>query len=189
MKSHTKLIGLVIAIAVIALVLVGAGCQKTTTEEATETVATEEGWSSATDKGDIPDTPITGTVNGKNITVKDVQIQKMDGEYDWSFSNLAPDSTCGVVISNDAVNFSSKVLQEGTFEKKMTEEIEFDDYHSYYHYNQEDDTPMTINTEGAAKVVVKKIDEASKKVTGWARFNFDDDKTMIEGSFTADLCE
>ena len=48
---------------------------------------------------------------------------------------------------------------------------------------------MTINTEGAAKVVVKKIDEASKKVTGWARFNFDDDKTMIEGSFTADLCE
>lgn len=109
--------------------------------------------------------------------------------YSWTFSNKAPDSTCGVIVDNDAVNFSSKKLQKGTFEKKIEDEINFDDYHAYYHYEQVDGTPMSVNVDWSAKVVVDKIDEANKKVSGFAKFDFKDGKTSIEGKFEGDLCE
>lgn len=186
MEKKAKTFGLILAIAVTALVIMGAGCGKTTTEIKIED---EEHWSASTDRGDIKNQPISGKIHNRKTDIANVTIKKWDEEYDWVFSNKAPDSTCGVLTDNDAVTFNSKILQTGTFEKKMSEEIEFDDYHAYYHYEQKKGTPMSINPEWETKIVVKEIDEANKKVAGWAKFIFEEDKTLLEGSFTADLCE
>jgi hypothetical protein len=186
-------------IAVLALVVfMGAGCSFSTStdEEGDKEAATEEkvteydsNWTSKIDKSGIAETDVTGKINEKDVTIADIQIKKWDGEYSWSFSNLAPDETCGVVIDNDAVNFSSNKLETGTFEKKMENEIDFDNYHAYYHYEQADGTPMSVNVGWSAKIVVDEIDEANKKVTGYAKVDFDDGKSAIDGKFEADLCE
>lgn len=204
MPKHLRVITILIAGAVAVTLLSAAGCEKSvsvTTDGTTTTTTTSDGetttmtttsewWTDDTDRGDIPDEHITGVINDQEVKITDIQITDMDGEYDWSFSTGLPDDTCGVVIGDDAVNFSSKELQEGTFEKLMDEEIEFDDYHSYYHYDQgEDQGPMSVNVDWEAKVIVKEIDEDTDTVSGWARFDFSDGHTRLEGSFTADLCE
>lgn len=190
-----KFFGLFLVMAVV-IVLLGASCEVTqeaineSTTANTNTAATADtNWTTATTKGTITDTPIAGTINEKEVTIASVQIDVWDDYYSWSFSSLAPDETCGLVMDDSAVNFSSVVLQKGTFSKTMTEEVEFDDYNAYYHYEQDDGTPMSVNVDWAATVVISEIDEDNNTVTGWAKFEFDDSKTEIEGSFEADLCE
>lgn len=147
-------------------------------------------WTDTTDKGDIADAPIAGKLNGVDTTIAYVKIKKWDDEYGWDFTNTEPSSRpCGLSTDDNAVHFSSKVLKTGTFEKKLDQAIEFDDYHSYYHYKQADGVPMSVNDEWAAKVVIAAVDETTKKVSGWARFEFKGDKTAIAGKFEADLCE
>ncbi len=183
MENKAKKAAIILSALAIALVITGAGCKKSSS------TTTEKNWTSATDKGSITDKAISGKINGKDVSIANVTVKKWDNEYDWSFSNQAPSAACGVVTGNDAVNISMKTLQKGTFEKKVDEELPFNDYSSYYYYSQENGTPMSINTNWDAKVVIKNIDEANKKVTGWAKVSYDDNKTNISGSFTADLCE
>lgn len=149
----------------------------------------EESWSSSLDRGNIPDTPIAGKINDKTLPIAYVKVKKWFENYSFAFSTIKPESPCSVVMGDDAVEFSSKVLKEGTFSKKMDEPVKFDDYHAYYYYKQADGSPMSINTEWSATVVVSKIDKDAKKVKGWAKFDFGDGKTAIEGTFDADLCE
>jgi len=183
MENKIKKTAIIISALAAALIITGAGCKKDSS------TTTEKNWSSSTEKGSLPDTAISGKINGKNVAIANVTVKKWDNEYDWSFSNQAPSDACGVVTGNDAVNLSMKKLQKGTFEKKVDEEVEFNDYSSYYYYSQEDGTPMSINTNWDAKIVIKNIDKANKKVTGWAKISYDDKKTEISGSFSADLCE
>ena len=192
MKKTTLVTSLVLVLAL--LIFAGASCDTTVTntnESTTNTNAatTDDNWTSSTSQGDIPDTAIAGTINDVDVTIATIQIDDWDDYYSWSFSTLEPDDTCGVIIGDDAVNFDSKIIQEGTFTKEMTDEIDFDDYHSYYHYEQDSGTPMSVNVDWAATVVVEEFDETNGVVTGWASFEFDDGSTLIEGSFEADLCE
>jgi len=203
MSKHLRLVTVLVAGAVAITLLAAAGCEKsvsvttdgttttTTTSdgETTTTVTTSEWWTSDTDRGDIPGEHISGVINEQDVKITDVQVTDMDGYFDWDFSTGIPDDTCGVIMEDDAVHFSSKELMTGTFEKLMDEEIDFDNYHSYYHYNQDDNSPMSVNVDWEAKVVIKEIDEDTDTVLGWARFDFSDGKTRLEGSFTADLCE
>lgn len=194
MKMRKFALPMIMALAF--MVLVGGGCSlSTTTEEegdqgeAGEVTEYDSNWTSTIDKEGINETEVSGTINEQAVAIADVQIKKWDDEYSWSFSDIAPDETCGVVVDNDAVNFSSKILETGTFEKKMEDEIDFDSYHAYYHYEQEDGTPMSVNVEWAAKIVVEEIDTENNKVKGYAKIDFEDGKTMIDGMFEADLCE
>lgn len=189
MENKARKAAIILSAVAFALVLTGAGCKKVTNESNETVKTTEKNWTSSIDKGSIPDKAISGKINGKNATIANVTVKKFNNQYDWSFSNQAPSSSCGVVIGNDAVNISMKTLQKGTFEKTVSEELPFNDYSSYYYYNQENGTPMSINTSWDAKVVITNIDEAAKKVTGFAKISYDDKKTDISGSFTADLCE
>ncbi len=200
MKKLKEFFGKKAALSMIAalslMILAGGGCTTSTntnddssSEEATEATSYDDNWTSAIDQSGIATTEVAGKINEKDVTIPNVQIQKWDDEYSWSFSDMAPDETCGVVVDNDAVNFSSKMLEIGTFEKKMEDEIEFDDYHAYYHYEQEDGTPMSVNVDWAAKIVVTDIDTENNKVKGYAKIDFDDGKTAIDGAFEADLCE
>jgi hypothetical protein len=176
----------------VLMLLVGSGCTNNKDKEVSTDGEVETGseyWSSNTDKGEIGGEAIAGKINDKEETIENVKITQWEDEYTWTFSDLAPDDVCGVIIENDAVNFSSKDLEEGTFKKKMDEEIEFDDYHAYYHYNQEDGTPMSVNVGWSADIVVTNIDKDGKKAEGYAKFEFNDGKTAIEGKFVADLCE
>jgi len=174
--------------------LVSVGCLKKDKEEIVSEVdvssTVEEHWATSTDQGDIYGDEVTGSINGQEINIANVTVKAWeDDNYSWTFSTLAPDETCGVVVGNDAVNFSSKILRVGTFEKKIDEEVEFNDYHAYYHYEQEDGTPISVNVEWSAKIVVKEIDEDNNKIKGYAKVDFDDGTTMIDGKFEADLCK
>lgn len=189
------------------VLLTGAGCQTTTTTTNTSTAvantnATEANvnavvtgstvWTEATNQGDIPDTAVTGTLNGKDFEAKYIVVKKWDDYYTLEFSNLAPDDDCGVVMDNNAISFSTKDLQVGTFNKTMDEKLEFDDYSAYYYYEQENGTPMSVNNDWAGKLVVSSIDETTDTVTGWADFSFDSEageETEISGAFEASICE
>ena len=194
MKQKLKLIILAVLVAAVAITLTAGGCGKKTeestkTEVETKTEKIDENWTTATNKSDLKDEAIGGKINNEDISINNVSIKSWNDEYSWSFSNLAPELTCGVVLNNSAVNFSSKALQAGTFEKKLADKIESSDYHAYYHYEQENGSPMSVNVNWGATVVIEKVNKDTKKVTGWAKFEFADEKTALEGSFEADLCE
>lgn len=199
MTQKTRTLFLGVSMVVVFALLAGASCQKQTTTKETQKQEqtqeqkkddTEKNWTDSADTTGIAATAIAGKINDKKIKIATAQIKKWtDGSYSWTFSNIAPDSVCGVLVGNDAVNFSSKVLKQGTFEKKMEEKIEFSDYSSYYNYKQENGTPMSVNTDWSAKIVVEKIDSGAKKASGAAIFDFSDGKTKIDGKFEADLCE
>lgn len=177
------------------VLLTAAGCEKTvsiTTPDGittTTTTETDGWWSNSTDRGDIPDEPMAGTINEKAVAIKGIEITQKPDSYEWRFSTKQPDKACGFFVDDEAVQFRSQDLQTGTFEKDIDESIEFNEYHSYYHYSLEPNKPMSVNVGWSAKVVVKEIDEDAQTVSGWARFNFNDGKTKIEGSFRANLCE
>lgn len=177
------------------MLLVGGGCslssdkEETSEEAVTEVTEYDSNWTSTINKTGIATTEVAGTINEQEATIADVQIKKWDDEYSWSFSNMASDETCGLVMDNNAVNFRSTRLETGTFEKKMEDEIDFDNYHAYYQYEQSDGTPMSVNVSWSAKIVVEEIDTENNKVKGYAKVDFGDGKTMIDGSFEADLCE
>lgn len=194
MKQKSK--GVFALLVVVALVLlVGASCSTSTdtntntVTENTNTAAALGLWAIATSQGDIAGTDIAGTLNGNDFDVQSVQITVWDDEYDWNFSNTASDEECDLIMGEDAVNFSSKDMQVGTFEKAMTDEVEFDDYHAYYYYEQADGVPMSVNTDWAAKIVVTEIDETNNTVSGFANIEFSDGLTLIDGAFEAELCE
>lgn len=196
--KHAKTMLLSLALVLVAVTLVGASCETTTTttnENAntavanTNTAAKTSEWTASTSRGDILDAAISGKINGKDVAIAEVQITKWDEYYSWSFSDTAADETCGLVMENDEVVFDSKDLQEGTYTKTLEEETDINEYYAYYVYNQEDGTPMSVNNDYSAIVVVSELDETNKIVTGWAKFEFEDGLTELEGSFTADLCE
>lgn len=176
------------------VVLVGGGCSfissdKDNGEENVEVTEYDNNWTSADNTEGITENEISGVINEQEVNIKSVQISKWDDEYSWSFSDKDSGEICDLIVDDKAVNFNSVILEEGTFEKKMEDNVDFDNYHAYYHYEQEDGVPMSINVGWAARVVVEKIDRENNKVEGYAKFEFEDDKTMIEGRFVADLCE
>lgn len=196
--KHAKTMLFSLALVLVALALVGASCETTTTTTTNENTnaaaantnaAKTSEWTSSTSRGDILDTAISGKINGKDVAIAEVQITKWDEYYSWSFSDTKADETCGLVMENDEVVFDSKDLQEGTYTKTLDEEADINEYYAYYVYNQEDGTPMSVNNEYSATVVVSELDETDNTVTGWAKFEFKDGLTELEGSFTADLCE
>lgn len=193
--KHTKTMLFSLAIVLAAVVLVGASCETTTTNENTNTAAANTNtaatsqWTSSTSRGDIADTPMAGTINGEAVTIAEVQINDWSDYYSWEFSDIVGDETCDILLENNEVVFDSMDLQEGTYEKTMTEEADIDEYYAYYVYNQEDGTPMSVNSDWSATVVISELDKTNDTVTGWAKFEFDDGLTELEGSFTADLCE
>ena len=180
MSKQMRLVTVLVTGAVAVTLLAAAGCERsvsvstsdgtttmtTTKDGETVTSTTSEWWTSDTDRGDIPDEHISGVINEQEVKITDVQVTDMDGYYDWTFSTGTPDDACGVIMEDDAVHFSSKELMTGTFEKLMDEEIDFDNYHSYYHYNQDDNSPMSVNVDWEAKVVVKEIDKDTDTVSG-----------------------
>ena len=68
------------------------------------------------------------------------------------------------------------------------EEVDFDNYSAYYHYEQESGTPMSINEDWTATLVVNELNESLGVVSGYVDFDFDDG-TEISGMFEAELCE
>lgn len=163
--------------------------QKSETPTVTETPKEETKWTESKDPGDMSTDEIKGKINEKEGSILNVSVKKWEDDYSWTFSNKAQETACSVNIDDDGVNFSAKDLREGTFTKAMEEEVDFNDYHAYYYYEMEDGNPMSVNVSWSAKIVVEKIDEEAKKVDGYARFEFEDGKTKIEGKYTADLCE
>ena len=186
-----KLFGILV-MSVAMVLLLGASCttetSTTTTDSESTTETTSSLWTSSTSQGSIASTDVTGTINDEDVTIGTVYIDVWDDEYSWSFTTGVGEEACDLIMDDNAVNFSTKDLQVGTFTKAMTDEVEFDDYHAYYHYEQADGVPMSVNTEWAATVVVTEIDEDAGTVTGYANFEFDDGLTEIDGAFTADYC-
>ena len=192
-----KLIYLCPVLLLAVLVFVGASCEVTDTTDTnttttntvtTNTTTATSEWTSATDQGTIPSTDASGTLNGEDFTVVHVQIIDWDDYYNWTFSNTAPDSSCGVIIDDSAVNFSSKDIQVGTFDA-TSDDVEFDDYSSYYHYEQADGTPMSVNVDWTGTVVVTDFDETAGTIEGYVEFTFDDGLTAVSGAFEGEVCE
>lgn len=180
----------------VALLVVTVSCQQTKTPplEKKETPVTTEkqtdaNWTNSSVRGSISDSAIAGKLNDEAIKIAYTKITKWDNEFRWTFSNVASSDVCGIILDDNAINFDSKILKEGTFTKKMEDVVAFDDYYAYYHYEETDGSPMSINGGWASTVVVKEINKDTKKVIGWAKFDFEDKKTSVEGSFTADYCE
>jgi len=202
--------------ALVTLVLVGAGCTvtsntntatttttPTTTDDAVVADTTATGtaatlWGSGVTQGAIPSTALAGTINSVPVTIAHVQVDFDGEEYDWTFSDTDNTSTCSFKTGDSEVNLRTKDMLSGTLTKTLDQDVEFDDYHSYYVYPQENGSPMSVNTDWDATVVVTGITRGLEEgtfgqsvgsVTGFADISFGDGKTAISGAFEAELCE
>lgn len=180
----------------VVFLLVGAGCETTTTttdDDSTTTTNKEEAttttsaWTNETDQGTIPSTDVAGTLNDAAHEVAYVAVTDWDDYYNWTFSNTAPDTDCGVVIDDSAVNFSSKEIQVGTFDAAK-DDVDFDEYSAYYHYEQDDGVPMSVNVDWDFNIVVTEFDKTAGTIDGFIDADFDDG-TEISGAFSGVVCD
>lgn len=189
-----------LGVVALSLMLVGAGCTVTTDSGAGVSAdLIDGGWTpGATAQAGIPSDPVSGSINGESVDIASVVIEDWGDDYEWSFSNQAPAETCGFLSGDDAVNFRSVELMEGTFLKTADADVEFDDAHAYYVYQKPEGGPHSVNTAWTAKIVVTEVqDQVSQddfgndigQAMGYVELAFEDGQTEIAGSFTADICQ
>lgn len=148
----------------------------------------EAWWTKSTERGDLSLEKMSGQIRGRAFVLESAIVRKRGNAYFWTFSNQLPQSPCGLISNDDAVNFTSEVLHVGTFYKALDQDIRFANYHASYEYTQETGESLTVQPDWALKLVVNKVDYKNKKIKGWARFVFAD-QTSVEGLYKADYCE
>ncbi|HJN84750.1 MAG TPA: hypothetical protein QF873_00340 [Patescibacteria group bacterium] len=191
----------------LSLMLVGAGCSMTTTGidsdsdtgDSTATGAAEGAWApGVTTKGDLPSTPVAGTINGSAVTIANVTVEDWGDKFQWKFSDKAPSKVCSFTTGDNSVKFRSADLVEGTFTKETATKVDYNEFSSYYVYAKDDGSPHSVNTGWEATIIVTDFNKTVSKdafgknvgsIEGYVELAFEDGKTEIAGAFSGDVCE
>lgn len=147
-------------------------------------------WSSELKITDIPDTPIKGFINGKEVKLDYINFEQWRGSGDHvlNFGDVKPKNNCGYVESDNSFHLINKAgeIKQGEL-LKATFAQNLDGYVSYY------DTMIVHNSEKKSSVpwncalVVTSVED--KVVKGKILICFKDEKkSWIGGTFEAIRC-
>lgn len=147
-------------------------------------------WKSELKITDIPDMPLKGYINGKEIKLDYLNFEQWRGSKDnvLNFGDTKPKNNCGYVESDNSFHLLHKAdeIKAGEFLKASFDQ-NLDGYIAYY------DTLMVKNAEKKSSIqwncalVITSMDE--KTVKGKIAICFKDEKkSWIAGTFEAIRC-
>lgn len=163
--------------------------ENTETKKVQTTDKTKFEWAESISTSDIPDFPVKGFLNGKEVEFKYICFIKWHGSNDNEihFSTGKPQSNCGAVVNDSGFHFTSlkKDIPIGEIVKEnFAKNVE--GYSASYHYYVGDE-PKNVNIPWNCALVITEIGD--KTVKGKIAICFKDEKkSYIAGKFEAILC-
>ncbi|MBV6480167.1 MAG: hypothetical protein HGGPFJEG_03013 [Ignavibacteria bacterium] len=172
------------------LILIIVSCNKKDTGENQNQASKDFSWKSELKISDIPDMPVKGFINGKEVKIEYINFEKWRGSGDnvINFGDVKPKNNCGYIeggttfhIMHKSGEIKSGELLKAGFDQNL------DGYIAYY------DTLKTEITEfksgipwNCALVITEMKDD---KVKGKIAICFkDDSKSWVAGTFEAIKC-
>ncbi|MCB0727358.1 MAG: hypothetical protein R2942_04910 [Ignavibacteria bacterium] len=164
-------------------------CNKENDQDQGNGSSGENKWKSELKIEDIPDTPIKGYLNGKEIKIEYMNFETWRGSGDnvLNFGDVIPKNKCGFIETDNSFHLIHKGGEIKTGELlKANFDQTLDGYSAFYIVNGEaKDKKVTMQWNCA--LVISEINE--KTVKGKILMCFKDDaKNRIAGSFEAIRC-
>lgn len=172
-----------------ALSLVLISCGKKDDADKKELAKGEFRWMEELSVSKIPEIPLKGKLNGKEISIEYVNYEKWRGSGDnvINFSNNKPKQNCGFIENDVAVHLTkaSGDFEEGEFIKDGFDK-NLDGYSAEFHYYQ-DNNIKKVSVPWNCALVITEIND--KTVKGKIAVCFKDDlKSWLAGTFEAVRC-
>lgn len=146
-------------------------------------------WSESISKDNLPDFPVKGFINGKEVKIIYINFEHWRGSGDnvLNFSTANPTQRCGFVENDSAFHltklsgdFTKGVFVKETFDKSIDGYIA--DFHTFG-----EDGPKKISVPWNCALDITEIND--KVVKGKIAICFKDDKkSWLAGSFEATVC-
>jgi hypothetical protein len=173
----------------LTLVVLFISCNKKDSPEIPKNTG-EFAWKQNLTVNDIPDSPIKGFLNGKEITFEYINFENWRGSGDnvINFSNKRPKQDCGFVENDDAFTLIKKAgeFTVGNFVKESFDS-RVDGVSSDYHYYQEGKDIIKVDEQWNCALIITDINE--KTVKGKIAICYNDkNKSWIAGTFEAVRC-
>ena len=139
---------------------------------------------------DIPDTPIRGFINGKEIKLDYINFEQWRGSGDniLNFGDVMPKNNCGYVESDNSFHLMHKAgeIKSGDLLKASFEQ-NLDGYVAYFDSTKEKDNSKKTSISWNCALVITSME--GKVVKGKIALCFKDDKkSWIAGTFEAIRC-
>jgi hypothetical protein len=150
----------------------------------------EFGWSEEIGLENIPDIPLKGFINGKEIEIVYINFEQWRGSGDnvLNFGNKGPKQVCGYIEGDDAFHLMHKSgeIKEGEFLKSSFLQ-QMDEYVAYFHYTDENGEMKKISVPWNCALIITSMEE--NIVKGKIAMCFNDElKSWIAGTFEAARC-
>jgi hypothetical protein len=172
-------------------VFTGINCGKKSDETNNQTSSGKTGftWKDNLALSDIPDSPVKGILNGKEITFYYINFEKWRGSHDnvLSFSVNKPEQPCGFIENFKGFQLINKgnAIQGEYIKAKFDNESA--SYSAYFKYNATDGSPVKSNAPWNCALKIDNIND--KIVSGRIAISFNDDKkSWVAGKFEASIC-
>lgn len=147
-------------------------------------------WKQNLSVNDIPDTPVKGFLNGKEVNFEYINFENWRGSGDnvINFSSRRPKQDCGFIENNDAFSLEKKggEFLVGEFIKENFD-AKIDGVFSSYHYYEEGKELVKVDEQWNCVLVITEINE--KTVKGKIAICYNDkNKSWVAGTFEAVRC-
>lgn len=147
-------------------------------------------WKSELKLTDIPDSPVKGFINGKEIKLGYINFEKWRGSGDniLNFGDVKPKNNCGYVESGNSFHILHKANEIKTGELlKASFDQNLDGYISYYDTLTVKEPDKKSSIQWNCALIITSMDE--KTVKGKIAICFKDEKkSWIAGTFEAIRC-
>jgi hypothetical protein len=174
----------------ILLIFTFASCNKKEEQSSENNSSNEFTWKSDLKVADIPDIPIKGFINGKEIKIDYNNFEQWRGSGDnvLNFGDVKPKNNCGYVENDNSFHLLHKSgeikigeLLKASFAQNL------DGYIAYYDTTSENHIEKKTSTDWNCALVIISMDD--KSVKGKIALCFKDGKgSWIAGTFEAIRC-
>ncbi|MDQ3021382.1 MAG: hypothetical protein M3R36_12555 [Bacteroidota bacterium] len=174
----------------ILFIFVVASCNKKQEEVAENNSGNTFSWKSELKTGDIPDTPVKGFINGKEVSINYINFEQWRGSGDnvLNFGDVKPKNNCGYIENDNSFHLLRKAgeikigeLLKANFEQNL------DGYIAYYDTSSVNNISKKTSTDWSCALVITSMDD--NIVKGKIAMSFKDDKkSWIAGTFEAIRC-
>lgn len=165
-------------------------CNKKDERATDNNTGKEMTWSSELKITDIPDTPLKGFINGKEVKLNYLNFEQWRGSGDniLNFGDVKPKNSCGYVESDNSFHLLNKAGNIKTGELlKASFDQNLDGYIAYYDTMSVKEGELKSSTPWNCALVITSMDEKIVKGKLFICFK-DEKKSWIAGTFEAIRC-
>jgi hypothetical protein len=147
-------------------------------------------WKEELSTGDLPDFPVKGELNGKNVNFEYIVFEKWRGsnDNDIIFSLVKPAQQCGYIENYEGfqlLNKGNQIEHDEWVKRKFTDDPKT--YQCSYVYKTPDGSSVKSSVNWNCVINIESI--SNKTVSGKIAICFDDSaKSWIAGKFEASVC-